>query len=142
MKLELIDKTNYSSTENETLNQKNYCMIDIAKFIAAIFVMFIHCGSLFSNEWVSLLFVDVLCRYAVPFFFISSGFFLFKKVKFKNGKMEKTKENFKNFFKYELRIVILYTVWSLIYGCLRFYEYHAINADYNFFKDYIISVFF
>lgn len=133
---------NYSDTKNKTLGNKNYCAIDIAKFVAAIFVMFIHYSSLFSNKWTELFFVNVLCRYAVPFFFISTGFFLLKKIKFKNGKMEKSVENYKIFLKYEIRIVILYMIWSIIYGALRLYEYFASNVDYSFLKDYIVSLFF
>lgn len=138
----IIDKVNKSNTTPKTLNKKNYCAIDIAKFIAAILVMLVHMSGLFENKWVHLFVANILCRYAVPFYFISSGFFLFKKVTFENGKMEKSKENFRIFLKYEVRIVILYAIWSLIYGALRFYEYTVTNAEYSFFKDYIISVIF
>lgn len=130
------------SVQNKISSNKSYCVLDIAKCVAAILIVFIHHGFLFTNKWTALLFVNVLCRYAVPFFFVSSGFFLFKKITFKKGKIEKKKENFQIFLKYEIRIVILYSVWSLIYGALRFYDYSTINGDYSFLKDYIASLLF
>lgn len=139
MKSAVIDKTNQPNAQLNSLNKKNYCAIDIAKLVSAILVMFIHYADLFPNKWAKVLVVGDICSYAVPFFFISSAFFLFRKLTFKNGKLEKSKDNFKTFLKYELRLIILYGIWSVIYGVLRYYEYIKTGGGYNFFKDYIIS---
>lgn len=65
--------------------QKNYNGIDLIKFLCSLLIFAIHID-LFSegtsafgdsaNFWSS----QYLCRIAVPFFFVSSGFFLFKKM--------------------------------------------------------------
>lgn len=67
-------------------NQKqNYNGIDLMKFFCAILVFMIHFppflkeGSLLAqhgNFWLR----QCLCRVAVPFYFVSSGFFLFRKM--------------------------------------------------------------
>lgn len=123
------------NTDTDNLNA-----VDIAKFIAAILIMMIHYGSIFTNEVTYLLILNVVCRYGVPFFFVATGFFLFRKFKFTNEKIEKSKENFKIFLNYEKRICILYLIWSAVYCVLRYYEYcKTAFGQYNFWKDFFVS---
>lgn len=56
----------------------NYKMIDVMKYIAAMMVICIHCGSIFSQEYTDFFIKNIICRIAVPFFFISSAYFVRK----------------------------------------------------------------
>lgn len=60
---------------------QNYTTIDIAKFICALLIVMlhVHVGDMFGKHQ-SWLIQSLLFRLAVPFFFISSGFFLVKKI--------------------------------------------------------------
>ena len=55
--------------------------VDVAKFVAALFVVGIH-TSLFKDVDASLYFVlnQIVCRLAVPFFATCTGYFLCYKV--------------------------------------------------------------
>jgi len=53
--------------------------IDVLKFIFAILIMCLH-GRLFKGSLQGLFFEKIIVRLAVPFFFVSSGFFYGKKV--------------------------------------------------------------
>lgn len=55
------------------LKKNRLFAVDIAKFIAAIFVIFIHC-TFYGDLGVA---IKSIARFAVPFFFICSGFFLY-----------------------------------------------------------------
>lgn len=82
---------------------KNYNIVDLMKFVMALFVVTIH-TSLYETIPDSL-FKDIVavCLYsAVPFFFIVSAFFVV-------GSMSK-----EQVYKYWKRILCLYFVWSLL----------------------------
>lgn len=53
-------------------------MVDVMKYIAAIMVICIHCGSIFSQEYTDFFIKNIICRIAVPLFFISSAYFVRK----------------------------------------------------------------
>ena len=61
----------------------SYDAIDVAKFVCAVFVILIHVpvyqGNFLSSA-AALVFKFCLSKLAVPFFFISSSFFLFRKI--------------------------------------------------------------
>ncbi len=72
-------------------------------------IVCIHTSPLASyDSRVNSFFVNCICRVAVPFFFISSGFLLFKRagVSYVNGKTVKD---------YLKRILVLYLFWSAVY---------------------------
>lgn len=60
------------------MNEKRYCIgIDIFRIIAALLVIAIHTSPLGSlNETADLILTRILARVAVPFFFVTSGYFL------------------------------------------------------------------
>ena len=65
--------------------KKNYNGIDLVKFVCAIMVFIIHIPPFQGEisgaaEIVNYGLQHYLCRLAVPFYFISSGFFLFKRM--------------------------------------------------------------
>ena len=98
-------------TETDT---RRYNAIDAAKFAAAICVIMIHIppfgaaeeGSVFQtmNFWIQA----CLTRLAVPFFFISSGFFLYRKTTLASFELRPSKA-------YVARVFRLYMIWSAIY---------------------------
>ena len=65
--------------------QKNYNGIDLVKFLCAIMVFIIHIPPYQGEvsglaKYVNFGLQHLVCRVAVPFYFISTGFFLFKKM--------------------------------------------------------------
>lgn len=96
--------------------QNNYNGIDIVKFLCAIMVFIIHIaplrGSLTQtlspveneiNFWLQ----NYLCRLAVPFYFVCSGFFFFKKMPSNGIDVNRVK-------KYCFRIIYLLGVWNVL----------------------------
>ena len=91
----------------EHLSEKTeYRAIDFAKFMAAFLVAAIHIPPLEDcSPWLSHEFQQVVCRMAVPFFFLCTGFFLGEKLLDR----ERTK-------KYLFHILKMYLFWTLCYG--------------------------
>ena len=91
----------------------HYKGIDLVKFIMAILIVTIHAQPFTSvNENLNQIVVDCIARLAVPFFFISSGFLLFRK---EGNEWNHVK-------RYCLRMLKLYLIWTLIYLPLNLYE--------------------
>lgn len=83
------------------MSKNTYHSIDIAKIVAALFVVSIH-SEPFSNLPKDII-VDIFARIAVPFFFITSAFFFFKR----KPDMDALKH-------YEKRLAKLYLFWFII----------------------------
>lgn len=91
--------------------QKYYYSIDLAKLICAILVIAIHSTPFGTSDFYSIpnyVIKDYISRIAVPFFFVSSGFFFFQNYKYDDNDVEKVK-------KYVFRLLFLYIIWCLIY---------------------------
>ena len=96
--------------KNITINEKNikrYDALNIARFIAALLVVAIHTSPIEGN--LGYLLCNVIARVAVPFFFVTSGYFFYIKFKENNG--------YKKI--YIKKLVVLYTVWYILYFILR-----------------------
>ena len=70
-------------------HSENYNAIDLVKFLCAIMVFTIHfppfaVENSTAKQMLNFLLQNCLCRLAVPFYFIVSGFFLFRKMSFDN----------------------------------------------------------
>ncbi len=78
--------------------------IESVRFIAAFAVICIH---YFNEKGNSLLIVNQISRFAVPFFFVVSGFFLAEKLK--------KEDKFIVYWKYFKKLLFLYLAWQLIY---------------------------
>lgn len=66
-------------------NAKNYNGIDLMKFLCAIMVYTVHFPPFQGDvtgiyQYINFGLRQYICRLAVPFYFVSSGFFLFKKM--------------------------------------------------------------
>ena len=90
----------------------NYNAMDVVKFLSAILLVCAHTAS----ERVSLPGgLDLCCSLyiiTVPFFFIASSFFLFRKLE-----KQTCDERSVSYKKYSCRIWVMYLIWSLIYFC-------------------------
>ena len=63
------------------MEKRNYGVLDIAKFISALLVIAIHCAPFYQvNETWNFVYVQIIARLAVPFFFTASGWLFFQKL--------------------------------------------------------------
>lgn len=88
------------------MNPRN-CTIDLAKFIAALLVVAIH-TSLFSdvNETLYFVFNELICRLAVPFFAICTGYYLCLSI---------NSDQSNKVWKQEWKLIKIYALWTLLY---------------------------
>ncbi len=90
---------------------KQYAAIDIARYVSALLVVCIHVYPFAGiSETFNTYFIQTLCRLAVPFYFVVSGFFFFRK-----WDPDEEEANEAHFKRYEWRILKLYLIWSVIY---------------------------
>ena len=62
------------------MGKKKYGAIDIAKYVSALLVVCIHTFPFYEvSVRLNAYWIQTVCRLAVPFFFVSSGFFFFRK---------------------------------------------------------------
>lgn len=119
------------------MENKNIVGIDLFKFIAAILIVILHCIGDYFGELGNMFKVNI-CSIAVPFFFITSGYFY-------GNKLNKDKKNMKKYFiKYEKKLLKIYLVWSLIGIPFIFKAYYRIyNGNFKYiFLLMIRNVFF
>lgn len=107
------------SLSAKTLSKKNYNAIDAAKLICAILIVMIHVepfGAAAPGQSyitvLNFLAQQYLARIAVPFFFVTNGFLLYRKTSYKEFETEHT-------VRYLKRILRLYLVWTIIYFPIR-----------------------
>lgn len=94
--------------------KKTYGILDITKFISALLVIAIHCAPFIEvNETLNFVFVQIIARLAVPFFFITSGWLFFRNINPNQGMRDIT--NVESLKHYWFRICKLYLVWSVLY---------------------------
>lgn len=100
--------------------QAEYNAIDFVKFIMALVVVAIHTEPFHgSSENIQVLF-DTFSGLAVPFFFISFGFLLGKRVQENNNLLPVKKQL--------VKILKMYIKWSVIYLPLAIYDYWSQNV--------------
>lgn len=117
----------------EEYKNDSYGVVDIFKFIFSIIVIPIHTKALsnVNNRTIESIY-GLLCDMAVPFFFLSSGFFIGKKIE-KNLKHDNGVAVFDEKIK---KTIKSYCFWSLIYLPLAIYEY--ITKKIPFFKSFLL----
>ena len=77
--------------------------IDITKLIASALVLMSHTRIITSySPTIDSYFINSIFRWAVPFFFMASGYFM--------------PQNIKSIIKYSFRIFRLYFIWSIFYA--------------------------
>lgn len=96
------------------MERKNYYLVDVVKLICSILVVAVHTGPFLSiDATLNYFVVQILGRIAVPFFFVASAFFFFKKLDYEAGLL--SRENLRALRKFVFRIGKLYLIWTLIY---------------------------
>lgn len=89
--------------------------VDIAKYLAALLVIGIH-TALFSdlNDTLYFIVVQIICRVAVPFFAVCTGYYLGNKLSF-GDRLENTNSNLSVFIHQWKKIFVLYFIWTCLY---------------------------
>lgn len=94
--------------------KKEYAGVDIFKFFCAILVVAIHCKPFVNNFWLDAG-IGLITRFAVPYFFLSSSYFLFSKLQRVTQRSEKI-----NIYKgYFFRLLRFYAIYFLMF---RFFD--------------------
>lgn len=110
--------------------QTRFDSVDLFKFIGSYFVIAIHTNvfSSFSTEF-NWMFVNIVARIAVYFYFVASAFLFFRGIEFCDGKITKSKENLiENHF--DKRVYNAYIVFSYDFleeGLFKFIYKHVFN---------------
>lgn len=114
--------------------------IDVFKLLCAVLIVCIHTAPLESlSTRANSLLVNCFCRVAVPFFFVSSGFLVFKKVQIGQN------FGFSPIWKYVKKILWLYLFWSAVYfpfTAARIYRNRGTGAALSIFLDWLKNMVF
>lgn len=122
------------------MKEKRYNIIDLSKFISAILIVMIHTQPLLNINYEADFVLDnIICRIAVPFFLVCSGFFIGKMSENDSDIFIPNKEYLKKQF---VKILKLYLIWSLIYLVISMYGWKKTGwfSIFSFF-DWIIAFF-
>lgn len=95
-----------------------YRSIDITKFIMALFVVTIHSYIIndIQNEWLERVCTAIIFS-AVPFFYVTSSYLLFRHIQYNSSKEFINQSSFKSKFKkYWYHIMKMYILWFTIYN--------------------------
>ncbi len=112
---------NLSSKANSSTS---YNGLDLFKLFCAVLIVIIHIAPFgnpphlstgwYLNFWIQ----NFFCRIAAPFFFVASGFLLFKKTSYLQFDLSVIK-------KYVVRMLKLYLIWTVIYLPCEINIYYA-----------------
>lgn len=94
---------------------ENFNSIDVMKFIMAIVVVAIHTEPFHSSQHNVQIAFNALSGLAVPFFFISSGFLLGRRMQDDSDVFPAKRQL--------IKIIKLYVKWSVIYLPFAIYDY-------------------
>lgn len=110
--------------KKDFIETKEFSYVDYMKFLMACFVIGIHTwlSSIFSNTAIKEI-VNLLFSIAVPYFFICSGFFLFRKG-------DKTDINHR-IIQYSKGLISMYIIWTLIYLPYTVYAYYTDGLSFR-----------
>jgi surface polysaccharide O-acyltransferase-like enzyme len=98
---------------------KRFYSIDLFRLIASLFIVFLHL-EYFLGEGLEPSFLRISARWAVPFFFITSGFFIGKKVNNPNFNLDSIGRNI-------LRLIKTILISNLIFILFNIYLGKPIN---------------
>lgn len=116
--------------------KKQYAVIDIAKYVSALLVVCVHTFPFLEmNETFNLYFIQIVCRLAVPFFFVVSAFFFFRKWS------DDSQQNRAYLTKYLKRLLKLYLIWTVIYLPYTIWDYGQVGFSFSNIFGYIRDLF-
>ena len=115
------------------MNDRNYT-IDLFKFISSILIIGIHTNLFVDiNDTLNFAFVDIVCRLAVPFFAVCSGYFLSKS-------LSKNEYGAKPIKKQEWKLIKLYALWAVLYLAYSIPTWIRSGwMSFGAFKDYALA---
>ena len=115
-----------------------YCnLLDAVKLVCALLVVAIHIPPLSGVNWIlNFGVVNYVARIAVPFFFVSSAYFVFLKA----YNRETDSIDKRVILQYVLRILRLYAIWSVIY--MPFAYINSGSTNFLKFSPYYVLGFF
>jgi hypothetical protein len=101
-------------SKNKSLTPGVNCPnLDIAKFICSLLVIMIHTFRSADHPIAYFYTVNVAARTAVPLFFGITGFLLFGKMSYRDGKLVKCEQNRFRMLRYVKKTIKLYLYWSV-----------------------------
>lgn len=118
--------------------------IDLAKFVAAILVIGIHTSPFKEiSASMNFYFCNLLCRLAVPFFAICTGYYLTKRLVFIEDRLCNSKNNLSTLKKNLQKIARMYLSWSLFYLMFLIYSWLDVGSHgiYPYFIGWCKSLF-
>lgn len=111
---------------NKHLKKNIYSGIDVFKAIAALLIVILH--TIETTDYFACGIKFVFTRFAVPFFFIASGFFFCRGL----SNAEDTK---KYFCQYQKNILKIFLIWGIvIYGPFTIVSYISNNSTAKWFE--------
>lgn len=108
--------------------------VDLFKFISSILIIGIHTNLFVDiNDTLNFAFVDIVCRLAVPFFAVCSGYFLSKS-------LAKNEYGAKPIKKQEWKLIKLYALWTVLYLAYSIPTWIKSGwMSFGAFKDYALA---
>lgn len=123
------------------MKKKNYAAIDVAKYVSALLVVCIHTYPLYDlSPAANTFLIQAICRFAVPFFFVVSGFLFFSKIDPAAGMCDAL--NLGMLKHYLRRLALLYGAWSVIYLPYTFLLWRGDGFSLTFLLRWIFDCFF
>ncbi len=114
--------------------RKEYAAVDLFKFICALLVVVIHAKPFENIFWLDAG-IGLVTRFAVPYFFMSSSYFLFKKL----SACESFKEKARVYFTYFLRLIRFYAIWFVIFNLANIAFGYAINLPLWYLQQFVFT---
>lgn len=118
--------------------KRQYAAIDIARYVSALLVVCIHVYPFVDiSETFNMYFMQCVCRLAVPFFFVVSAYFFFRKIT--AGKEQENREHLKSWL---IRLARIYLIWTVIYLPYVIWNYASTGFTWQSLLGYIRDFFF
>ena len=121
------------------METKQYSGVDLTKFICAFLILCIHWEPFAGlNNTLNSVTVNFLARLAVPFFFIASGFFAFRKIDSDNVDLSVTWKSVKKLLKLYLILSVIYLPFTIV----EVVKADNLNEALNILLSWIKNMFF
>ena len=105
---------------------RRYKIIDIFRLYCAGLILLIHCLEVSSADSWAMIIKECFSKQAVPFFFITSGFFL--------GTRYDKKHDLNCFWKFGKKNLILYGIWMLLWSYRIVEQYKRLYPKESFIR--------
>lgn len=117
--------------ENKIQSKGVYTGLDLFKLIAAYLIVLLH--AIETSKWYPNEIKFIFTRFAVPFFFIASGYLLYQK-------LESSKSPKSYFIRYEKKLLLIFAIWNVLYLPFMIVSYYQIHGDEGLFRVILLLV--